>query len=412
MWRAVVGASMLPAVAVVAPASADNNDDSDGASGRSYGGRSTGPTTLQTLPADSNFPTPGGPKRDDLPDDVDLPGAFQSNVFCDPQDRPGLQAFGALLGDQWDRPGYTTSRTCLNMKSDHYDGRAIDWQLNAFDPQDRRIGDEVVAWLSANDGEMAKRFGMQSIIWNNQIFRPDGSGWQGYVGQSPHTDHVHFSFSWDGAMMRTSWWTGVPVELPDLGPCEVDASGLAVITLQARADATCANEGPTYLESAYTPYRGEVIAEGAEGPVVQVLQQGLGVEDDGIFGPATKAALLEFTEDHPWLETRDETSATLWHVLELQDYPTMPYRSMQTEEGDRGYQVSVLQTQLDVEVDGIFGPLTAEAVRSAQKESGLTPTGIVDGLTWAELDAGIAGAAMPVPLSVHGGNVASWTQND
>ena len=27
-----------------------------------------------------------------------------------------------------------------------------------------------------------------------------GRGWAPYYGVSPHTDHIHFSFNWDGAL--------------------------------------------------------------------------------------------------------------------------------------------------------------------------------------------------------------------
>ncbi|GKQ39634.1 hypothetical protein [Streptomyces sp. A012304] len=53
------------------------------------------------------------------------------------------------------------------------------------------------------------------MIWNRRIWmanRP-GAGWQPYRGANPHTDHVHFSFSWAGARKETSWRKG-PV-VPD-----------------------------------------------------------------------------------------------------------------------------------------------------------------------------------------------------
>ena len=34
----------------------------------------------------------------------------------------------------------------------------------------------------------------------------------------PHTDHIHFSFSWDGAYARTSWWTGKALTTVSPGP--------------------------------------------------------------------------------------------------------------------------------------------------------------------------------------------------
>jgi hypothetical protein len=47
------------------------------------------------------------------------------------------------------------------------------------------------------------------IIWNRRIFRAynPGAGWEPYSGTNPHTDHIHFSFAWNGARKQTSWWT-------------------------------------------------------------------------------------------------------------------------------------------------------------------------------------------------------------
>jgi hypothetical protein len=36
-------------------------------------------------------------------------------------------------------------------------------------------------------------------------------GWRPYVGTNPHTDHIHFSFSWAGARKQTSYRDGTPV---------------------------------------------------------------------------------------------------------------------------------------------------------------------------------------------------------
>ena len=45
-----------------------------------------------------------------------------------------------------------------------------------------------------------------------------------------------------------------------------------------------------------------------------------------------------------------------------------------------------LQTLLDVEADGDFGPMTAEAVREVQQAAELEPTGVVDGPTWRAIE--------------------------
>lgn len=55
--------------------------------------------------------------------------------------------------------------------------------------------------------------------------------------------------------------------------------------------------------------------------------------------------------------------------------------------GSRGTDVVTLQKKLNLQPDGIFGPLTDEAVREFQKANGLTVDGIVGAKTWAKLGA-------------------------
>jgi len=463
--------------------------------GTAYGGRSTGPSTPELLAPTSEFPVPDPPVNKRLPEEVDVVDPAQRNILCDPVDKPGLEAFINVIGEHYGRPGHTTSRSCIAQKSEHYDGRALDWQLDAFDPADRRIGDAVVSWLSANDGEMAKRFGIQSVIWNAHSWRPNGAGWQGYAGQSAHTDHIHFSFTWDGAMMRTSWWTGVALTGIDLGPCATVAGAYSAIPQGPRTE-PCAAEGVvaepsggyaevlpggsgagvglvqplldvpqtgeldaptrealvawqtkagvpqtgvldqlTYLAAqggtmpelpaealavpvaddmttVYTPYQRTVLVEGDTGPAVKVLQQALGLEADGIFGPKTAAAVLEFTTEHPLLTAQPQTGWAMWRVLELQDYPTLPYRDRILEIGANGPDVATLQAQLGVEADGSFGPITQQTVRDAQTKAGLEATGVVDGPTWAATDSGIAGTPPALALDLRSGYAVPWTDRD
>lgn len=55
--------------------------------------------------------------------------------------------------------------------------------------------------------------------------------------------------------------------------------------------------------------------------------------------------------------------------------------------GSRGAQVMTLQKKLHLRADGIFGPLTDEAVREFQEKNGLTVDGIVGLKTWDKLGA-------------------------
>lgn len=56
-------------------------------------------------------------------------------------------------------------------------------------------------------------------------------------------------------------------------------------------------------------------------------------------------------------------------------------------QGSRGNDVKHLQTYLHLMADGIFGPLTEEAVKEFQKSHGLVADGIVGAKTWAIIEA-------------------------
>jgi peptidoglycan hydrolase-like protein with peptidoglycan-binding domain len=71
----------------------------------------------------------------------------------------------------------------------------------------------------------------------------------------------------------------------------------------------------------------------------------------------------------------------------------MDVKLPQLKKGERGLQVSMLQSILNVKTeaetdlatDGIFGPKTDEAVRSWQQARQLDVDGIVGPLTWTDL---------------------------
>ncbi len=142
---------------------------------------------------------------------------------CDPHAKPGVVAFQELVLSYWGHGGtYGITRSCnVGGQSEHKEGRAWDFKLDPDDYGDQVAGQRIMDWLLADDAVMARRLGIMYIIWNERIWstyqREDG--WRPYNGPDNHTSHVHFSFSWAGAMKRTSWWTGrvAPIEY---GPCQ------------------------------------------------------------------------------------------------------------------------------------------------------------------------------------------------
>lgn len=257
---------------------------------------------------------PAPPPLPELPPVLDAtPGwNYQYSYSCDPNDKPGMLMLAQLFANHYQRPTYFTSRACIaGGRSQHYEGRAFDWTMNAYNPTEKAIGDSVAQWLTANDGEMARRLGVLSIIWNQQAWFLTTRTWHYYDGPSPHTDHLHFSTSWDGAMGRTSWWTGTAVTAPDHGTCRVYQNQYAPRYTQRRTQ-TCPDNLPAPPHSPHP-----VVLPGAHNNYVAIAQGHLGFtgpDVDGKFGPMTLAALLSYQAYHQLPVTGVLDNAT-WHRM-------------------------------------------------------------------------------------------------
>lgn len=167
----------------------------------------------------------------------------EPQTSCEVVDNSGVQAFRAVIlaayPDTGD--GGIVRDSGTGGASDHKEGRAWDWMLDASDPADEVAADEVLDWLLATDDAgheqaIARRVGVLYVIWDGRIWsasRAD-AGWRPYGGASPHTDHVHVSFTSAGAAGVTSFFHPVwePVlgrDFPTTVPSEdVLAAGLSV----------------------------------------------------------------------------------------------------------------------------------------------------------------------------------------
>ncbi|MDQ3661087.1 MAG: hypothetical protein M3454_08550 [Actinomycetota bacterium] len=159
-----------------------------------------------------------GPGLDDL-------ALYAGQSFCSPAPKPGVLAFQRAVYAR--HPGTGSlgiSRACnIGGRSEHKEGRAWDWAVNAAVPWQRRAARDVIDWLLeadrfGNPRARARRFGIMYLIWDKRIWLP-WSGWRNYckmrngvcwgsdgTARHPHTNHVHFSFTWPGARRNTTWW--------------------------------------------------------------------------------------------------------------------------------------------------------------------------------------------------------------
>lgn len=149
-------------------------------------------------------------------------GSYQPQVSCDPVAKPGVLAFRRTIFRQFGGGDLGIVRSCASGgQSEHKEGRAWDYALNWHKKADRVRAGKVIKWLTEPVGgdpaRRAKRLGIMYMIWNKQIW--SSGGWRPYTGASPHRDHIHFSFTWNGATKRTSWYRGRVMPF-DYGPCQ------------------------------------------------------------------------------------------------------------------------------------------------------------------------------------------------
>ncbi|MDR1768758.1 MAG: hypothetical protein LBR32_10095 [Propionibacteriaceae bacterium] len=168
-----------------------------------------------SVAASADAPSKAATKLD-IPLDVHL--GYKPQKQCSPAAKPGAKALLKTLIKNFGGKSLGISRSCgAGGRSEHKEGRALDWARNVKYASQRRSANKALKWLTANNGEVARRLGVMYIIWNQRIwstYYPE-MGWRKMASRGSYTanhkDHVHISLSWDGAMQRTSWWTGKPV---------------------------------------------------------------------------------------------------------------------------------------------------------------------------------------------------------
>lgn len=168
---------------------------------------------LGAAPASAEVPRT--PKS--VPADVDALADYEAATTCAPV-QPGTLQLRDLITTTYGRQVIGGTRACpvgSPVNSEHMDGRALDWMLDASDPADAATAQEFLTWLVGADASEAsavnaRRLGVQYVIWDRMVWKSYRAeqGWQPYSGANPHTDHIHLSLSHRGGAGETSWWTG------------------------------------------------------------------------------------------------------------------------------------------------------------------------------------------------------------
>jgi hypothetical protein len=242
---------------------------------------------------------------------------YVQQTACEPRYWPGTAALGRLLIRTYPNTSFGGAYACGTdgTRSEHYDGRAIDWMNSVRNPVQAMQAASVIKFLLATDAygnkfAMARRMGIMYMIWDNHIWGTWSGTWQDYNGctktPSPaldnacHRNHIHFSLSWDGALGYTSFWSRQVVSTPDYGPCRMKdlnwAGDYAVFRTVPcpRYAAVAAPAGSSAVMAGLVKYSGAELFPGMTGEPVKAVQQAMRKPITGRYDAVTVAAMNRF----------------------------------------------------------------------------------------------------------------------
>jgi hypothetical protein len=201
---------------------------------------------------------------------IDPFAQYEVENTCSPTAKPGALFVQALLKKTYGSAiSSNIVRACTSADSGHEEGRALDWMVSYKNDAQRAMAKAFLGWLQATDSHgnadaMVRRLGIQYIIWNNRMWRAydPSRGWSEYsnclstawAGSSYdttcHRNHIHLSFSWDGAYERTSFYSGYVAcpsfPTPAAAPALPTAGGDFVAVTPRRVLNTATGTGSAY----------------------------------------------------------------------------------------------------------------------------------------------------------------------
>ncbi len=156
------------------------------------------------------------------------PSRYDDARRCLPRPQPGTLALERWLGRHFRGVSWGIMR-CEKLGpgnfSLHAEGRALDWNLDAGVPRQRRAAANLIGLLLARDRRgnttaLARRMGVQGLIFNcrswwagssrleayDYCYRRDGRLRRHLNRTAAHRDHLHIELDWAGARKRTSFW--------------------------------------------------------------------------------------------------------------------------------------------------------------------------------------------------------------
>jgi hypothetical protein len=279
-------------------------------------------------------PTPAG-----LPAAIEPLASYVEQTACQPTVRPGTAKLARLLVRTYANyaaTAWSSTYACGTdgNRSEHYDGRAIDWMVDVHNSRQYTAARAAIAWLLATDAAgnryaMARRLGVMYLIYDNRMWGAWDGRWEPYNNCSHlparqydnacHRTHMHISLAWNGAMGRTSYWTK-HVAPTDYGPCRPADLNWAFRYSAVRV-LPCL-EFPlvkpittaSTIKHALVKYSGAGVHSGSHGPAVSAVQRARHLADTAVFGSTTVTAVRTFQSKHGCTVTGGMNPAT-WRAL-------------------------------------------------------------------------------------------------
>jgi len=151
---------------------------------------------------------------------------YEPQTRCAPRAKAGTVALGRWLVRTYGGRAGGVSRACSGRStSEHKEGRAFDWMLDARRARDRARAARFLraAFATGPSGEraeLARRMGIMYVIWNDRTYASYRQfAAKPYLSSSckrrskcsrtlRHRDHMHLSLTRRGGLARTSWYVG------------------------------------------------------------------------------------------------------------------------------------------------------------------------------------------------------------
>ena len=178
----------------------------------------TGPVAGAPVPGEGLPPAAVPAPLPPLPPDLPVTIQYEPQTTCEASPKAGALRLEQIIKSTYGADQFTwIPRDCdKGGRSEHKEGRAIDWMVDVRDPQQRANAEAFLNWLLGPDAAgrpygHALQLGIMYIGWHDRFWRGYAMdrGWTELKGcfAKPeeksdnycHRNHIHISLTWAGA---------------------------------------------------------------------------------------------------------------------------------------------------------------------------------------------------------------------